>query len=64
MSVGGFEFELEELPPAPKGWLVSSDGIPGYTYIETEPIGRLEADEVKALATDLLAEVVEKLVRE
>ena len=59
-----FEFQLEELPPTPKGWLLGSNGILGYTYIETAPIGRLEADEVKTLATDLLPQVIDKLVQE
>ena len=59
-----FEFELDELPPAPRGWLPSSDGIPGYAYIETAPIGRMEENEVKALAADLLPEVSKRLVGE
>ena len=36
-----FEFELDELPPAPKGWLPSSDGVDGYSYIEISRKGRI-----------------------
>jgi len=58
-----FEFELEEVPPAPKSWLPRSDGIDGYTYIElkTGRIGALDPDEVTALAADVLPSVIEKL---
>jgi hypothetical protein len=59
-----FEFELDDLPDAPKGWLPNSDGVKDYQYIEIPAgrLGRLEPDEVKALAADVLPRVIKKLV--
>ena len=59
-----FEFELEDLPDAPKGWLPDSDGVQDYHYIEIPAgrLGRLTPDEVKVLAASVLPGVIKKLV--
>ena len=56
------EFTLDELPMPSKQWAPSSDGIPDYPYVLTSAIGRLEVEEVKERARELLPRVIDHLV--
>ena len=56
------EFTLDELPEPPKGWAASSEGITDYRYIVTPAIGRLDTDEVKERARELLPQVLDHLL--